>query len=169
MILENRKQKIESRRITRLRPSFAVGFGRAQQGYGEARGAVTLPIFLLITLIVFELAIAGVVIANALNNSFFGERLSAEAWQAARAGAQDAIMLVVRKCPLSDCSPSSYSLTVGGRSTAQVSISRDQGTGRITINSTGEAFNRKKKIEVILGVDQGTGQVKVQSFKETAL
>lgn len=133
------------------------------------RGAVTLPVFLLITLIVFELAIAGVVAVNALNNSFFGERLAAEAWQAARAGAQDAIILVIRKCPLSDCNPSSYSLNVGARSSADVTITRDQGSGKITINSTGQSFTRKKKIEVILGVDQETGQVKVQSFKEVAL
>jgi len=133
------------------------------------RGAVTLPVFLLITLIIFELAIAGVVAVNALNNSFFGERLAAEAWQAARAGAQDAIIFVIRKCPLSDCSPNSYSLTVGARSTAQVMIARDQASGKITINSTGESFTRKKKIEVLLGVDQETGQVKVQSFKEVAL
>jgi len=134
-----------------------------------SRGAVTLPVFLMLTLIVFELAIAGVVAVNALNNSFFGERLAAEAWQAARAGAQDAIIKVVRTCPLSDCATTSYSLPVGSRSTAQVSIVRNAGSGTVTINSTGEAFTRKKKIEVILGVDQGSGQVKVRSFKETAL
>lgn len=128
-----------------------------------------MPVFLMITLIVFELAIAGVVAVNALNNSFFGERLAAEAWQAARAGAQDAIIKVVRTCPLSDCATTSYSLPVGSRSTAQVSIVRNAGSGTININSTGEAFTRKKKIEVILGVDQGSGQVKLQSFKEIAL
>ncbi len=133
------------------------------------RGAVTLPVFLLITLIVFELAIAGMVVANALNNSFFGERLTAEAWQAARAGAQDGIIFVIRKCPLSDCAPSSYTLAVGGRSTAQVTITRDPVSGKITINSTGGSFTRKKKVEVILGVDQESGQTKVQSYKEAAL
>ncbi len=135
----------------------------------ETRGAVTLPVFLMMTLIVFELAIAGIVTANALNNSFFGERLAIEAWQAARAGAQDAIILVIRKCPISDCNPSSYSLAVGGRSTAQVSITRDPISGKITVNSTGASLTRKKKVEVILGVDQESGQVKVQSFKEAAL
>ena len=133
------------------------------------KGAVTLPVFLMITLIIFELVVAGVVAANALNNSFFGERLTAEAWQAARAGAGDAIMRVIRTCPLSDCAATSYSLPVGSRSTAQVTITRNPVSGNITINSTGEAFTRKKKIEVILGVDQGSGQVKVQSFKEAAL
>ena len=134
-----------------------------------SKGAVTLPVFLLITLIVFELAAAGIVVVNALNNSFFGERLAAEAWQAARAGAQDAVLLVIKKCPLSDCDPVSYTLSVGARSTAQVTIVRDPVSGKITVGSTGESFTRKKKIEVILGVDQESGQVKVQSFKEIAL
>ena len=133
------------------------------------KGAVTLSVFLMITLIISELAVAGVVAVNALNNSFFGERLAAEAWQAARAGAQDAIITAVRTCPLSDCPSSNYSLTVGSRSTAQVAIVRDAGNGNITITSIGEAFTRKKKIEVILGVDQESGQVKVQSFKEVVL
>lgn len=133
------------------------------------KGAVTLPVFLMITLIIFELAVAGVVAANALNNSFFGERLSAEAWQAARAGVGDAMMRVIRTCPLSDCATTSYSLPVGSRSTAEVTIARDPISGNITINSTGEAFTRKKRIEAILGVDQGSGRVRVQSFKEVAL
>ena len=132
----------------------------------RVKGAVTLPVFLIITLIVTELALAGVITANALSNTLFGERLSIEATQAARAGAQDAIMRVIRKCPLSNCSPSTYSLSVGSRSTAQVTIARDGVTGKITINSAGTVFSRKKQMEVILGVDQTTGQVKIQSFKE---
>ena len=134
----------------------------------KEEGAVTLPVFLLITLIVTELALAGLVTANALNNTLFGERLAIEASQAARAGVQDAIMRVIGSCPLSNCSPSSYSLPVGSRSTAQVTITRDGGTGNITINSTGESFTRKKKMEAVLGVDQTTGQVQIRSLKEVA-
>ena len=82
-------------------------------------GAVTLPVFLLITLIVTELALAGVITANALNNTLFGERLAIEATQAARAGAQDAMMRVIRNCPVSVCP--TYSLLVGPRSNADIS------------------------------------------------
>ncbi|MDP3991543.1 MAG: hypothetical protein Q8P66_01400 [Candidatus Colwellbacteria bacterium] len=134
----------------------------------QKSGAVTLPVFLLITLIVTELALAGLVTANALNNTLFGERLAIEASQAARAGVQDAIMRVIRSCPLSNCSPSSYSLSVGSRSSSTVSISRDVVSGNITINSTGSSFTRKKKMEAILGVDQTTGKVQIQSLKEVA-
>ncbi|MEX2033376.1 MAG: hypothetical protein WD889_02335 [Candidatus Colwellbacteria bacterium] len=135
----------------------------------RSKGAITLPIFLMITLIIFELAVAGVVAANALNNTFFGERLAAEAWQAARAGAGDAMMRVIRTCPLSDCAIISYSLPVGSRSTAQVTITRDPVSGTITVDSIGESFTRRKKIQAILSVDQTSGHVKIQSFKEVAL
>ena len=128
------------------------------------KGAVTLPVFLIITLIVTELALAGLVTANALNNTLFGERLAIEASQAARAGAQDAIMKVIRNCPFSVCP--TYFFLVGPRSRADISFSRDIVSGNITINSAGTAFNRKKQMEVILVVDQTTGQVKIQSFKE---
>ena len=155
--------------ITLSFPILIFTFLFKKTDWRQEEGAVTLPVFLLITLIVFELAAAGIVVVNALNNSFFGERLAAEAWQAARAGAQDAVLLVIKKCPLSDCDPVSYTLSVGPRSTAQVTIVRDPVSGKITVGSTGESFTRKKKIEVILGVDQGSGQVKVQSFKEITL
>lgn len=140
-----------------------------RQGYSGIKGVVLLPVFLLVTLIVFEVALAGVIAANALNNTFFGERLSVEALQAARAGAQDAILTVIRKCPLSDCLTTSYSIPVGSRSTADVIISRDVVSGNINITSTGKAFTRNKKVEALLVVDQISGQVKVQSFKEVAL
>jgi hypothetical protein len=130
---------------------------------------VTLPVFLLITLIVTELALAGLVTANALNNTLFGERLAIEASQAARAGAQDAIIKVIRNCPLSDCLINNYSLSVGPRGTADILISRDIVSGNITITSTGSSFTRKKKMEAVLGVDQTTGKVQIRSLKEVAL
>ena len=59
-------------------------------------GAVTLPVILLISGTVMELAIAGVVISALLSNTVFSSRLSAEALAAARAGAQDAIIKIIR-------------------------------------------------------------------------
>ena len=132
----------------------------------EEEGAVTLPVFLLITLIVTELALAGLVTANALNNTLFGERLAIEASQAARAGAQDAIMKVIRNCPFSVCP--TYFFLVGPRSRADISFSRDIVSGNITITSTGSSFTRKKKMEAVLGVDQTTGQTQIRSLKEVA-
>lgn len=131
-------------------------------------GVSALPTVLLISLIVLELAVAAALTAASLSNTFYGERMSSEALSAARAGAEDATLRVIRykNCPTTGC-PASYSMTVGSR-TADVVIASD-GQGHITIDSTGTAFTRKKKIEVILGVNSTTGEVKFQSFSEVAL
>lgn len=128
-------------------------------------GAATLPVVLLMSSIVVELAIVGVVLAAVLSNTIFSSRLANEALTAARAGAQDAIIRVIRykNCPGTGC-PASYSVTVGSRSTADVTIAAASGV--ITINSTGTSSSRKKKVEVLLGVDSTTGKVSIQSFKE---
>ncbi len=134
----------------------------------DNRGAATLPVVLLMSAIVVELAIVGVVLAAILGNTIFSSRLGNEALAAARAGAQDGIRRVIlyKNCPGTGC-PASYSLTVGSRSTADVTIA--SASGVITIDSIGTASSRKKKVEVLLGVDSTTGKVNIQSFKEIAL
>jgi len=132
-------------------------------------GIAALPTILLISSILVEVVVVGVVLANALNNSRFSERVAAEAYAAANAGAEDAILRIIRykNCPATPGCPSSYSLAVGSRS-ADVSIV-DSGGGVITIQSTGTASMRKKKIEVILGASSNTGEVSLQSFREVSL
>ncbi|MBI2011080.1 MAG: hypothetical protein HYS89_02560 [Candidatus Colwellbacteria bacterium] len=132
------------------------------------KGVSALPVILLVSMIILELAIAVALTASSLSNTFYGERMASEALSAARAGAEDAIIRVIRykNCPTTGC-PASYTVTVGSR-TADVTIASD-GSGHITINSTGAAFTRKKKVQVILGVNSSTGEVKLQSFAEVAL
>ncbi len=132
-------------------------------------GAATLPVVLLMSAIVVELAVLGVVLAAVFGNTIFSSRLATEALSAARAGADDAIRRVIlyQQCPATGC-PASYSITVGSRSTADVTITSGGG-GILTINSTGISSSRKKKIEAVLGVDSSTGKVNIQSYKEISL
>ncbi len=131
-------------------------------------GISALSTILLISLIILELSVAAALTSASLSNTFYGERMASEALSAARAGAEDAIIRVIRykNCPTTGC-PASYSVTVGSRST-DVTIA-DDGQGHITITSTGAAFTRKKKVQVILGVNSTTGEVKLQSFAEVTL
>ena len=131
-------------------------------------GVSALPTVLIISMVIIEVAVISVVLANAFNNTRFGERLAREAYSVARAGAQDAILRVLRykDCPITPGCPSLYSLPVGERS-ATVSIESEGGV--VTIRSTGSAYLRSKGVEVILGVDASTGEVSMQSFKEVAL
>ncbi len=145
-------------------------------------GAATLPVILLISGIVIELAIAGVVVSALLTNTVFSSRLSAEALAAARAGAQDAIVRIIRykNCPGLDGCPSSYCLngasdypicTAGGTitgPTTSVTMS-NSGSGIITVTSVGTAITRKKKVEAVVGVDPNSGKISVISFGEIPL
>ncbi len=64
--------------------------------FSSRGGVATLPTVLMISGIVMEIAIAGAIIATLLSNAAFSDRLSAEGLSMARAGAQDAIIKVVR-------------------------------------------------------------------------
>ncbi len=134
----------------------------------ESKGIITLPIVLLISSIVLEIAIGSSIISIALGNSYLGQRLSAEALGAANSGAEDAILRVIRfqDCPGAVNCPASYQVVIGSR-TADVTIGK---TGSvITINSIGTADNRKKKIEVKLELITANGEVRMQSFREVAI
>lgn len=133
-------------------------------------GVATLPVILLISGIVIELAIAGVVVSALLSNTVFSSRLTAEALSAARAGAQDAIVKIMRykNCNASSCGGSvPYTITFGSR-TADVSLV-DNGDSTLTVSSVGTASTRKKKIEAVVGVDPSSGKINVLSFEEIPL
>jgi len=117
-----------------------------------------------------ELAVAGVVMSALISNAIFSSRLSAEALMAARAGAQDAIVRIIRykNCNASDCGGTlPYTITVGSRS-AEVSMV-DNLDGTLTVTSIGTAVTRKKQIKAVVGVDPVSGKINVLSFKEMPL
>ena len=132
-------------------------------------GIAALPVLLLTSAIILEVAIVSIVLANVFNNTRYNERLAAEAFGAARAGAQDAALRVIRykDCPVTPGCPAMSTITVGLRS-ADVTIT-DSGGGIITVDSVGTALGRQKKVQAILGVDPVTGEVSLRSFKEVAL
>ena len=129
----------------------------------ENNGISALPTVLIISMVIIEVAIIGVILANIFNNTRFGERLAAEAYSAARSGAQDAIWRVIQE---KDCPASSWNFAVGPRSAG---ITCDKVGEIVTIESTGGAFLRSKKVEAVLGVSSDTGEVSIRSLKEVAL
>lgn len=129
-------------------------------------GISALPTVLLIAAILIELAVVGAALAYAIVNTRLSERLAAEALGAARAGAQDAILKVIRE---GGCPTSLPVLTVGQRTAERTCTENTPGTDQITVTSIGKALSRQKKVQVILGVDPTTGEVKLQSFLEVAI
>jgi len=130
-------------------------------------GGAALPTILIMATVVIELAVGAVVVATMLNNTASNRRLSMEALQAARGGAQDALVYVQRYCSSSSGCVKTYDMTVGSR-TAHVEIT-DAGGGLVTITSTGDANLRKKRVQVEVGIDSITAEMRIRSFKEVPL
>jgi hypothetical protein len=158
-MFDNKKQKINIQRI---------------------RGIATLPTVLLLSGILMEIAITGVVLATMMNNASTNRRFGTEALAAARAGAQDGIMNVYRN---NDFSSPGYSLDITDRASAQVVVCKASktviipcdtpdcdldGNCKDEIISIGTVSDRKKKVIAVLGVDKDTGRVQIKSFEEVS-
>ena len=130
-------------------------------------GVATLPVILLISSIVIELTIAGVVVSALLTNTVFSSRLSTEALAAARAGAQDGLVKIIRykSCPTSCGGAVPYSITLG-RATVLVEIIDNAPVNTLTVRSTATVISRKKMGEALVGVDTTTGKIDVISIAE---
>lgn len=130
-------------------------------------GQAALPAVLLIGGIIIEIGIAGAFIAFILSSSGWGERLSAQALSAAKAGVEDAfIKITISKNFVP--SPNPYSFAISG-STVEVSVAKDPAgypTGRHKVTSTGKALSRQRKLEAIIVVDKDTGKVDLELIKE---
>lgn len=128
-------------------------------------GQTALPTILLIVGIIFEIAIGFALITYLLLTSGYGERLSAEALAASRAGLSDALIKLARDKNFT--SVSSYTVDVGSRS-AEVTVVND-GAGRVTITSTGSAITRQRRVQAIYIVNQTTGKIDLESTTEIPL
>ena len=129
-------------------------------------GQAALPAILLICGIIIEIAVAGVLIAFILSSSGWGERLSAQALAAAKAGVEDAFMRITIDKTFS--ASSGYSFSVGGR-TVQVIVNKDPvgySVGIDQVISVGTALSRQRKLEAIIVVDSNTGKVSLKSTQE---
>jgi len=135
------------------------------------KGTAFLPIVLVVGAVVIEFVVAGAFLIYYLNSSNFGVRLSAEAFEAASAGIEDALIKIVRNknCPDVNC-VSSYTLEVGNRS-AVVTICKDTcaGNGTHQITSVGRALTRRRQLVAVVETNSITGEVRIISIKEVAL
>lgn len=153
----------------------------------SSKGIATLPVVLLISSIVIELTIAGVVLSAFLSNTVLSSKLSSEALAAARTGAQDAIMKIIRNKDFVTPLEGYSLLNISDRTSAQIIVCKDSKTvvtscdtsippippaisaGLDEITSIGTALTRKKKIQAVVGVDPNSGGISILSFKEVPL
>ncbi|MFH1188947.1 MAG: hypothetical protein V1652_03845 [bacterium] len=130
-------------------------------------GTATLPTVLIMATIVMEIAVGAVIVAALLNGAAYNRRLSSQALEMARTGAQDALIYIGRYCSsISGCTRS-YTLTIDSK-VVDINIV-DSGGGIVTINSVGRVNQREKKMEVIVGIDASTAEINIRSFREVPL
>lgn len=130
------------------------------------KAIAALPSIIIMGGIVLEIAIVGAFLAYLFSQSGYGIRLSAEALNAARAGAQDGILRVVRN---KDFSSSGYALTTNGRTATVIVLASTPSSGFTTITSDASALSRRKKVKVVLAIDSLTSKVEVVSYEEITI
>lgn len=127
-----------------------------------------MPTILILGGLVAEIIIAITATSYIFIESEFGNKLSADAMLAAKAGAADAILKLVRDKTYTSATTT---LAVGNYS-ADVSVCRELpciAIGKHKIISVGKAQTRRRSLEVILNVDSTTGEVRLESLKEVSL
>ena len=142
---------------------------KSQRSYVKGQnGVAALPTILILGGLVTEIIIAITASSYVFIESEFGNKLSADAMLAAKAGVADAILKVVRDKTFTSATAT---LAVGNYS-ADVSVCRELpclAIGKHKIISVGKAQTRRRSLEAILNVDSATGEVRLESLKEVQL
>lgn len=120
---------------------------------------------LLLGSIIIEIVIAMAFLTYYFNTLNFSARLTSEALETARAGAQDGISKVILD---KNCCGGPYTVTTSTGRVATVTVCKDLclAPGQTRVISTASVFNKQRSIEADLTVDPITGQVTVNQLKE---
>ncbi len=134
------------------------------------QGIAALPTMLVLGGLIVNIIIAITLGMYLLINSRFGNKLSAEALAAAKAGISDGILRVSRNKNFTTNS-NGYTVTVGARS-VNVVVCKDLpecgGVGHSKVTAIGLALNKKRKVETVLSVSP-VGEVILESTQEVPL
>lgn len=126
-----------------------------------------LPVVMALGGVAVETVLVLSFVSYTMSQAGLGEKLSSEAYAAAKSGAIDAVRRVIRDKDF--YSSSGYSVTVGNRTATVVVVKDFPEVGKTRIISTGTALFRQRKFIVDLKVNSTTGQVDVVSFDESNL
>lgn len=130
-------------------------------------GQATLSLVFLVGGLIVLVGVSLAFILISFISSGYGFRVSNQALSVAMAGAEDAVMQLVRNKGFS--SLGGYSVPVGSWS-ANVTVTPDSPvSGQDTINSAATISGYQRKIQVVVAVVSSTGQVDVVSWNQLAL
>lgn len=132
------------------------------------RGAVLLPIILMISAVVIMIGMAGLTVGVAFNRSNASIRASNMALEAARAGIADVQRRIVRDSQWAPICASmatpSYVLTVSDKAVADLCVNKVGNEYRV--QALGIAHLRKRQLNLVITLDPTTNQMRAQSINE---
>ncbi len=138
------------------------------------KGFIALPLIILISGIVLEVALSLALISYYLVQISFGGKSSNEALSAAQVGIDDAVIRIVRKNDFS----SNYTLAIDNIKKTDVVVCKDfqitnnvcdltkPNAGKTEIISSGKFFNRNRRLRAFVNVDNEKGEISVESVTE---
>lgn len=136
------------------------------------KGFIALPLIILISGIVLEVALSLALISYYLVQISFGGKSSNEALSAAQTGIDDAVIRIVRNNGFS----SSYTLSIDNIKKTDVVVCKEskttvancdtQNLGKDEVTSTGKFFNRNRRLRAFVNVDNEKGEISVESVTE---
>jgi len=128
-------------------------------------GAIGLPLILLASALITEIAVTLTLTSFLLTNSAADIKWSIGALSASQSGIEEGIMKVIRNKDFNGTSTISV-----GLATVSITITKDSpSTGKHTIMSLATIRQIQRKLEAVINVSSTTGQVEIQSIQEIAL
>lgn len=149
---------------------MANGKWRMANGNPDAtRGIVAFSTILILSAIVVEVGVAASVLVYFLNRSNYGVRLTNEAFAAARAGIDDAVVRVLRTRFYPTCE-AAYTIPVGASVQADVTITNVDCSAvsetQYTVFSIGRVTGKRRTLQATLGLHPTTREVRVLTVTE---
>ena len=138
---------------------------RTKNGSTE-QGAVALSVILLISFLVLEITLVGLLTAYFSSQQGVSQQLSVQAYAAARSGISDAMLRLARNPLFTATAP--YAISIDNAS-ATVTVTEVGGPDTISIVSIGQRLSRQTKLTATATVDALSGAVFLKSMGQSAI
>lgn len=130
------------------------------------RGAVALSVILLVSFLVLEITVIGLLTSYFSSEQGINQQLSLQAYASARSGISDAMLRLARNPLFTSATP--YGISVDNAS-ATVTVTEAGSPNMISIVSIGQRLSRQTELTATATVDALSGAVFLQSISQNAI
>ena len=124
---------------------------------------------LVVTAIVVQVTVAGLLVSNFLSKGMAGEQASLRALAGARSGVTDAVARINRyiNCPETNYCPSTYTLTISEGSSVCINIKEAIIGEKLTVYAKGLHQRREKYMRATVHINPSESSISVSEVRET--